>query len=148
MANALSNSYENSVLNHLFRRNSDGTSRDALTQPGAADNGIYVALFYGTAATVLANLEANTVSNEISGGGYVRQKVTFGQSSGGTISNDSTVTFPTATNNYPGTVTCLAVMDAATGTGVIAYGELTVEKTVTTGDTFQVAIGNLQVSLA
>jgi hypothetical protein len=39
-------------------------------------------------------------------------------------------------------------MDAVSGTGVIAYGELTVAKTVTTGDTFQIAISNLSISLA
>jgi hypothetical protein len=149
MANALSNSYENSVLNHLFRRNTDGTARDALTQPGTNGSaGIYVALFHGSAATVLANLEANSVTNEITLGSYTRQLVGFAQSSGGSIANNTTVTFPTATANYDGQVTCLAIMDAATGTGVIAYGELSVAKTVTTGDTFQIAVSNLQVSLA
>lgn len=149
MANALSNSYENAVLNHLFRRQTDGTARDTLTQPGTNGSaGIYVALFYGTAATVLANLEANNVTNEITLGSYTRQLVGFGSASGGSITNNTTVTFPTATANYDGQVTVLAVMDASTGSGVIAYGELTVAKTVTTGDTFQIAISNLSISLA
>jgi hypothetical protein len=149
MANALSNSYENSVLNHLFRRQIDGTARDALTQPGTNGSaGIYVALFHGNVNTVLTNLESNSVTNEITLGSYARQLVGFGSASGGSIANNTTVTFPTASANYDGQVTVLAVMDAVSGTGVIAYGELTVAKTVTTGDTFQIAISNLSISLA
>jgi hypothetical protein len=145
MSNAASNFLENSLLNHTLRRNSDGTSRDAFTQPGV--DGIYVALFHGSTSTVLTNLEAGTLSNEVSLGSYARQKVTFGQAASGTSANDSTVTYPTATADYNGQVTCLAIMNTSTSGNVLFYGSLTVPKTVTTGDTFQVAIGNLQVSL-
>ena len=146
MANAASNYLENALLNHTLRRGTDGTSRNALTQPGT--DGIYVALFHGSAAGVLTNLEAGTLTDEVSLGSYARQKVSFGVASGGTSANDNTVTYPTATADYNATVTCLAVMDASTGGNVLFYGQLTVSKTVTTGDTFQVAVGNLQVSLA
>ena len=146
MANAASNYLENALLNHTLRRNSDGTARNTLTQPGT--DGIYVALFHGTAAGVLTNLESGVLTDEVSLGSYARQKVTFGTAASGTSANDSTVTFPTATADYNGTVTCLAVMDAATSGNVLFYGQLTVSKTVTTGDTFQIAVGNLQVSLS
>jgi hypothetical protein len=145
MANAASNYLENALLDHTLRRNSDGTARNTLTQPGV--DGIYVALFHGTTATVLTNLEAGTLSNEVSLGAYTRQKVTFGVAASGTSANDSTVTFPTATADYNGQVTCLAIMNTSTSGSVLFYGSLTVPKTVTTGDTFQVAVGNLQVSL-
>jgi hypothetical protein len=149
MANALSNVYENAVLNHLFRRGTDGTARNTLTQPGTNGSaGIYVALFSGSTATVAANLEAGTLTNEITLGSYSRQLVSFGTASSGTITNDATVTFPTATANYDGEVTALAVMETSTGGNVIAYGNLTVAKTVTTGDTFQIATNNLTISLA
>ena len=149
MANALSNSYENSVLNHLFRRETNGTARDTLTQPGTNGSaGIYVALFHGNVNTVLTNLESNSVTNEITLGSYARELVGFASASSGSIANNTTVTFTTATANYDGQVTVLAVMDAVSGTGVIAYGELTVAKTVTTGDTFQIAVSNLSISLA
>ena len=146
MSNAASNYLENAVLNHVLRRNSDGTARDTLTQPGV--DGIYVALFYGSTSTVLTNLEAGTLTDEVSLGSYVRQKVTFGQAASGTSANDSTVTFPTATADYNGQVTALAVMNTSTSGNVLFYGALTVPKTVTNGDTFQVAVGNLQVSLS
>lgn len=146
MSNAASNYLENALLNHCLRRNSDGTSRDALTQPGT--DGIYVGLFHGTTATVLTNLEAGTLTDEVSLGSYARQKVTFAQAANGTSLNDSTVTFPTATADYNGMVTCLAVMTTATSGNVLFYGALTSPKTVTTGDTFQIAVGNLQVSLS
>jgi hypothetical protein len=146
MSNAASNYLENALLNHTLRRNSDGTARDTLTQPGV--DGIYVALFHGTTATVLTNLEAGTLTNEVSLGSYSRQKVTFGSASSGTSSNDNTVTFPTASADYNAQVTCLAIMNTSTSGNVLFYGSLSVPKTVTTGDTFQVAIGNLQVSLS
>ena len=146
MSNAASNYLENALLNHTLRRNSDGTSRDALTQPGV--DGIYVALFHGSTSTVLTNLEAGTLTNEVSLGSYARQKVTFGQAASGTSANDSTVTYPTATADYNAQVTCLAIMNTSTSGQVLFYGSLTVPKTVTTGDTFQVAIGNLQVTLS
>ena len=145
MSNAASNFLENSLLDHTLRRNS-GSTRDAFTQPGV--DGIYIALFDGTTSTVLTNLEAGTLTDEVTLGSYARQKVTFGSASNGTSANDNTVTFPTATANYDGQVTCLAVMNTSTSGQVLFYGSLTVPKTVTTGDTFQIAIGNLQVSLS
>lgn len=144
MANAASNYLENATLDFWL-----GGNVGTYTSPST----LYVALFHGTAGdattsgTVLYNLENGTLTDEITLGNYSRQTVTFGSPSGGSISNNSTVTFPTATANYDGTVTCLAVMDAATGGNVLFYGQLTVAKSVTTGDTFQVAISNLQVSL-
>jgi len=149
MSNALSNVYENAVLNHLFRRQADGTARDTLTQPGTnGSDGIYVALFHGDTGTVATNLEAGTLTDEITLGSYARTQVTFSQASSGTISNDAAVTFPAASANYDGAVTALAVMETSTGGNVIAYGNLTVSKTVTTGDTFQIAATNLQITLS
>jgi hypothetical protein len=138
MANAASDYLENATLDFWLNGNS-GT----FTSPST----LYVALFHGTEADVLARLEAGTLTDEVTLGSYARQTVTFGNPSGGTISNDSTVTFPTATANYDGTVTCIAIMDSLTSGNILFAGGLTVTKTVTTGDTFQVAISNLQVSL-
>lgn len=138
MSNAASNYVENRTLDFWLNGNSLST-----TTPST----LYVALFDGTPSSVLANLEAGTLTDEITLGSYARQTVTFGNASSGTIANDSTVTFPTATANYDGQVTCLAIMDASTSGNVLFYGQLTVAKTVTTGDTFQIAVGNLQVSL-
>jgi hypothetical protein len=144
MSNAASNYVENRTLDFWLNGNSQSTNT-----PGT----LYVALFHGTAGSVgsggsvLDNLEQGTLTDEISQGAYARQTVTFGSASSGSISNDSTVTFPTATANYNATVTCLAIMDALSSGNVLYFGELSVSKTVTTGDTFQVAIGNITVSM-
>lgn len=142
MSNAASNYTENRTLDFWLNGNSLTTSSPST---------LYVALFHGTAGsvgsagTVLDNLEQGTLTDEVTTGNYARQTVTFGSASGGSISNDSTVTFPTATANYDGTVTCLAILD--NNSNVLYFGELSVSKTVTTGDTFQVAIGNITVSM-
>jgi hypothetical protein len=136
MSNAASNYLEDKLLDHTLRNT-------AFTQPSA----LYVALFHGTAAGVLTNLEAGTLTDEVTLGNYSRQTVTFSAASSGATSNSSTVTFPVATANYDAAVTCVAVMDASSSGNVLFYGELTTSKTVTTGDTFQIAGGNLQISL-
>jgi hypothetical protein len=138
MSNAATDYLENATLDFWLNGNSG-----AYTSP----SNLYVALFYGTAASVLANIEAGTFTDEITLGSYARTAVTFGSPSSGSISNDADVTFPTATANYDGAVTVLAVMDASTGGNALFAGELTQSKTVTTGDTFQVASGNLTVTL-
>lgn len=138
MSNAASNYLENAVLDWWLNNNSGGYSSPST---------LYLALFHGTAAGVLTNLEAGTLTDEVTLGSYSRQTVSFGSPTGGSIQNDAAVTFPTATANYDGTVTCIAIMDASTSGNVLWYGELSVSKTVTTGDQFQVATGNLQVSL-
>lgn len=143
MANAASDYLENATLDFWLGGNTGGY---------ATPSSLQVGLFHGTpgtpstSGTVLYNLENNDTQDEITLGNYSRQTVTFGSPSGGSISNDVTVTFPTATANYDGDVTCIAVLDNSGN--VLFYGELTVTKTVTTGDTFQVAISNLQVSLS
>lgn len=139
MSNAASNYLENKILDHVLRYG---------TAPYTGAGTLYVALFYGTANDVLGRLEAGTLTDEITLGSYARKSVTFGAASSGTCSNSSTVTFDTATANYDGQVTCVAIMDALTTGNVLFYGQLSVAKTVTTGDTFQIAIGNLQVSLS
>jgi hypothetical protein len=137
MANAASNYLENKILDHVL-------NASAYTQPSAR----YLALFNGDAATILTNLEAGTLTNEVSTGSYARTAITFGSASNGSISNNNTVTFPTATSNYASTVTCVAVMDSTSTGNVLFYGQLTQSKTVTTGDTFQVSPSTLTISLS
>lgn len=116
----------------------------AYTQPSR-----YIALFTGTAATTKANLEAGTLTDEVSTSGtaYGRQLISFNAASGGSTSNSTTVTFSAATASW-GTVTCVAIMDQSTGGNVLFYGEVTTPKTIDTGDTFQISSGNLTISLA
>jgi len=154
---AASNYLENKVLDHVL---SEGAR--TFTSPAT----LYLALFSGSPTDVLAALEAGTNSTtgssnwgyyEItSASGYERTGVNFAAASGGSATTSGDVTFPSAGANYNNTansgstVTCIAVVDSGTlGAGnVMFYGQLDNPKEILNGDTFQVATGNLTVSLA
>jgi hypothetical protein len=135
---AASNYLENKVLDHVLTATS-------YTAPAAR----YLALFTNTSGSAAANLEAGTLTDEVSTSGtaYAREAVTFAAASGGSSATNATVTFDAATANW-GTITHVAVMDAETSGNVLFYGAVTTSKTIETGDTFQVSSGNLTVSLA
>jgi hypothetical protein len=154
---AASNYLENELLDHTL-----GLGAKDYTP---ASN-LYIALFSGTAATVLAALESGTGSTgagnwgeyEIlaAGSSYARTAVTFADASGGSAANNANVTFPTASGDYDNTagsgstVTCIAVVDGnSIGSGnVLFYGELDNSKEILNGDTFQISTSNLTISLA
>lgn len=133
---AASDYLENKVLDHVLT----ATSYTAPTTR-------YLALFTNTSGNADVNLEAGTLTDEISGGSYARQVITFNAAVNGSSTSSATVTFPAATANW-GTVTHVAVMDAATSGNVLFWGAVTTPKTIETGDTFQVSSGNLTITLA
>ena len=135
---AASNYLENKVLDHVL-------TATTYTAPTTR----YLALFNNTSTNTGTNLEAGTLTDEISTSGtaYAREAVTFAAASSGTSATNATVTFDAATASW-GTVTHVAVMDASTGGNVLFWGAVTTSKTIDTGDTFQVTSGNLTVSLA
>lgn len=154
---AASNALENHILNGTLRGYAS-----AYTAPAATD--IKLALFSGPASDVLAALEAGTAATtsgqwgyyEINTGSYARTQITFGtDTTTGSISNTANCTFPTATDNYDNTagsgstITCIAIIDESrTPDQVMYYGLLSNSKEILNGDTFQVATGNLTISLA
>lgn len=133
---AASNYLENKVLDHVLTATSY-----------SAPSTRYLALFTNTSGNAATNLEAGTLTDEVSGGSYARKAVTFAAASSGTSATNATVTFDAATGNW-GTITHVAVMDQLTSGNVLFYGAVTTAKTIETGDTFQVSSGNLTVSLA
>jgi hypothetical protein len=135
---AASNYLENKVLDHVL-------TATAYSAPSTR----YLALFTNTSGNAAANLEAGTLTDEISASGtaYVRKAATFAAASSGTSATNATVTFDAATANW-GTVTHVAVMDASTSGNVLFWGAVTTPKTIETGDTFQVSSGNLTITLA
>ena len=74
---------QNKIANHIYRATS-------FTSPAT----VYAALFTSTA--LLSDLNAGTLTNEVSGGSYARVAVTFGAPVAG-VTQASTVTFTTAT---------------------------------------------------
>tara|TARA_B100001093_G_C26822519_1_gene1012511 strand:+ start:176 stop:592 length:417 start_codon:yes stop_codon:yes gene_type:complete len=136
---AASNYTENKVLDHVL----------ATTEFSFNTGDVYLALFTNTSGNAATNLEAGTISDEIttSGSAYGRQTIAFGSASGGSASNSATVTFTAATSTW-GSITHVAIMDASTSGNVLFWGAVTTAKTIESGDTFQVSSGNLSISLA
>jgi len=143
---AASSYLEVKVLSHVL-------TSTAYTQPSTR----YVALFNNTSGNALANLQNGTLTDETSSTstGYARQAATFatptttgtGLTAVTTSATNATITFPTATADW-GTITHIAVMDAATGGNVLFFGAVTTSKSILNGDTFQITSGNLSVALA
>ena len=70
----------------------------------------------------------------------------FGAAADGVMSNAANITFTTATAAW-GTVTHFAVMDAVTAGNVIMHGAVTAERTVADGDTAQINLGTLVITV-
>lgn len=119
---------ENELLDHAFR--------NAAYTPATT---VYVALY--TAAPSDAG-----GGTEVSGGGYARVAVTFGAAASGSISNSAIVDFGTTTGAW-GTVTHFGIFDAATAGNLLAWDELTAQKTIESGDPVSFPVGDLTVSL-
>lgn len=133
---AASNYLENKVLDHVLKV-------AAYTQPAS----LYVGLFTNTSGNAATNLEAGTLTDEVSGGSYARKAATFAAASGGTAATSATITFDTASASW-GTITHVAIMDNSTSGNVLFWGAVTTSKTIDSGDTFQITSGNLTISLA
>ena len=103
---------------------------------------VYVALF--TSATDDAG-----GGIEVIGGGYARQLVGLSEAigAGGLTSNAADIIFPTATADW-GTVTHVAIMDAATGGNMIMHSPLDASKAIATGDTFKINATELVCTIA
>lgn len=128
---AASDYLENELLDHVLR--------NAAYTPATT---VYAALF--TSAASLAELEAGTLTNEVTGGSYARQSITFAAASGGVTQNTAAVEFV----NMPAvTVGFVAIMDAATVGNVLYYAALSANKTTSVGDTLSFAVGDLTVTL-
>lgn len=133
---AASNYLENKVLDHVLKNTS-------YSQPAS----LYVGLFTNTSGNAATNLEAGTLTDEVSGGSYARKAATFAAASGGTAATSATITFDTASASW-GTITHVAVLDNSTSGNVLFWGAVTTSKTIDSGDTFQITSGNLTISLA
>jgi len=90
-----------------------------------------------------------TGGTELTGNAYARTDVSasFGTASSGSISNDVTITFPTATGNWTA-ATHFAIQDAASSGNRLIHGALDSSVTVTSGNAFTVNSGQLSVTAA
>jgi len=152
MANNASNYLEEKILQHIFNSNS---SHSAWTAP--VDNAIFISLHStagplddnsGTATEVPFNGGATDYGYTRGGGSVSALNWTVAES-GGTVTakNNEAIVFPQATNNYPAQITHIGIYDAASGGNLLFHGQLTVAKTVTNGDTFQINANSLVITL-
>lgn len=125
---AMTDYFENAVINHMLRNQS-------FTPPST----IYLALY----TTAPGETGGGT---EVSGNGYARQAITLSAASGGSASNSSDITFPTATGSW-GTIVAAGIFDASSGGNLLLWGDLTQSKTVDAGEQLKFPAGNLTITL-
>jgi hypothetical protein len=144
-AAALSDFAENKVLDATVRAQAIGTPATW-----------YVALYTACPTD-------STAGTEVTGGSYARVAVTAGltqwagsqsatsttasSGSGGTTSNNASITFPAPTANW-GVVTCWALTDASTAGNIWIYSALTTNKTINNGDaapSFAISAATFQI---
>jgi hypothetical protein len=127
VADNLPNTIENQLLDALV-----GTSAYTVTTP------IKLAL-------MTANGSDSAPGTEVTGGSYARQTITFGAASSGSITNGSAVTF---TGMPACTVVGIEIWDNAGSPKRLAYGPLTVSRTVSAGDSVEFATSAVTLSLS
>ena len=96
-----------------------------------------------------------TITGEPSGNGYARKSITnngdlWAAAADGEIANEVAITFAAADGGDWGALDTwfIANHESNDGAAIIVYGDLTVEKTITDGDTASFAIGALTISIA
>lgn len=125
------NVVEDILLNYLFRDTAPPTM-----------GSVYLALFLDDPG------EAGLYVNEVSGGAYARQLITFGDPAlTGKVSNTNVIDTALATTDW-GTVTHWAIISEETGTlgYMLVRGAFAVPISILTGQKFQAAIGDFVVS--
>jgi len=134
---AMSHYLESGLIGHIFKE-------ITFTPP----TGIYVGLVgnYNSGA-----LESGLFDQELTGGSYARVSGGPGTdywappATSGQTNNFQDLTFPTATNNW-GSVSGVFIADAeGSEANILVYGQLTASKSVTNGDTFSFASGDLDI---
>jgi hypothetical protein len=137
---AMSDYMERKLVNHIFRDTS-------WTAPSV----IYVGLvgLYNA-----AELEAGTITKELSGGSYARVSVKGDAKwpdpaavTNGLTDNVAAIEFATASADW-GHVSGLFISNASTAGDVLLYGSLTAVKQVDDTDQFVIAIGDLDITFA
>lgn len=130
MAGSFSDYLEDKLLKHAFTNTS--------YTPAAT---MYVGLY--TAAPTDAG-----GGTQVSGGSYARTSVTFTVSGTSTLcTNSAAVEFAAATASW-GTIVAVGVFDASTAGNLLAWADLTVNKTIDTGDIFRIPTGDLDITLS
>ncbi|WP_339294337.1 hypothetical protein MKY82_22015 [Paenibacillus sp. FSL W7-1279] len=143
----MSNYLATALLNQVFRNT-------AYARPAK----VYLALY-------TSNPTAADTGQEVSGGGYVRQEITFGAPTietyniyhpttgqrvtvlKPTMKNSADVVMPTATADW-GQVSHIGIRDAATGGNLLYFGALETPRSILTNDIYKMLTGQIVLTLA
>lgn len=122
---------KNKILDHA-------TGKTTYTKPDA----VYLAAFVGDPETTAGvEVTADTTTD------YIRKAITFGSAAAaGAISNTAEVDFGVAGSAW-GTITHLAIFDAESSGNRLWSDQMSASKTVGEGDTFKVAVGDIDLTL-
>lgn len=118
---------ENALIDHVLRNTS-------MVSPVA----VYIGLF--TVAPTAAG-----GGTEVSGGGYIRQGMTFGSPANGVTSNADDVNFPTASALW-GNITDFGIFDAESAGNLLYFGSLLNPRIVLSGDTVKIPAGQVTIT--
>jgi hypothetical protein len=117
---------------------------------GKQGNTVPATLYLGVCTGIT---EAGVITGEPTGANYSRVSITnnstnFPAASGGSKANGVAFTFPEASGSWGASLTKFFFSDSASGnTNTLAYGDLTVPKTIGVGDTLKFNIGDLTFTL-
>ena len=130
MAGSFTDYLEDKILKHVF-------TNVAYTSPTT----VYVGLFTVAPTDVGGG-------TEVSGSGYARKSAAFTVSGTGTLAtNSAAIEFDAATGSW-GTIVAVAIFDALTTGNMLAFADLTTNKTIATGDVLRIPAGDLDITLS
>lgn len=132
MADNLTDTAENLALNWLF------VPAQTPTRPTSP---VKCRLMTANGTDSAAGTEVSTSGGYTAGG----TSVTFGTAASGATDNTTAVTW---TNMPAVTIQGIELWDSAGSPVRLAYGALTANKTTNAGDTFTIAIGDIDITLA
>lgn len=98
--------------------------------------GHYLALY-------TSNPGPTNTGTEVSGGGYARKPITFGSISSATIKNTAAITFP---DMPTANITHYAIISAATGGTMRAYGALDSPAALQEGWQYQIPVNGITIT--
>ncbi len=129
MAGSFGDALENKLLDHLLK-----------TAPFSVPTDIYIELY------TVAPSDAGG-GTPAAGGSYARKVCnSWDGAAGGATANTGAITFVQATGDW-GEIVAFALFDAITAGNFLAWADLTVNKSILSGDTAEFAAGELDITL-
>jgi hypothetical protein len=134
MAGSWSDYLENKMLDHVF-------GGGDYARPAT----VYVALFTADPSDAGGGTEVSAVGTAYARVAVTNNATNWPAAESGSKANGTAIEFPEATDDW-GTCTAFGIFDAETEGNLLCWGELTVDKAASAGDTLKFAIGDLVIT--